>query len=189
MSTEYIITVMARDRVGIVADVSRVLTGLGGNITDLSQTLLRGYFTLIISAEMPDTLTRDQVREAVARAGAPREFGVEVSLYQPVDASETTPAERFVLTTRGADTPGIIAGVTSYLQEHSINIEDFYAHVVAGDLLMILHVAVPFELNIGQIQHDIEQVGKEFGLTVHLQHENIFRVTNEVRAVRELRSG
>jgi glycine cleavage system transcriptional repressor len=187
MSTEHIITVMARDRVGIVADVSRVVSGLGGNITDLSQTLLRGYFTLIISAEIPEAVTTDQVRDAVAQAGSPGEFGVEVSLYQPAVASGTQKAERFVLTTRGEDTPGIIARVTSYLQERSINIEDFYAHVVAGDLLMILHVAVPFDLNIGQIQRDIEQVGKEFGLIVHLQHENIFRVTNEVRAVRSLK--
>ncbi|MDO8585440.1 MAG: ACT domain-containing protein [Armatimonadota bacterium] len=184
MAAEYIVTVMSRDRVGIVADVSRALAGLGGNITDLSQTLLRGYFTLIISVETPDDVTDARVREAVAQAGAPGEFGVEVRHYEPPQAAEQVSTERFVLTTRGADRPGIIARVTAYLAEQSINIEDFYAHVVAGDLLMVLQVAVPSGLNIRQVQREIEQVGREFGLSVHLQHENIFRVTNEVRLLR-----
>jgi glycine cleavage system transcriptional repressor len=189
MSAEYIVSLMSRDRVGIVADVSRALTGLGGNITDLSQTLLRGYFTLIISVEIPDGVGCEQIRAVVAQAGAPNEFLVGVKAYQPQEPVAEVSAERYVLTTRGQDKPGIIARVTSYLAGQGINIEDFYAHVVSGDLLMILQVAVPAGFNVHQIKTDIEQVGIEFGLSVHLQHENIFRVTNEVRAVRELRRG
>jgi glycine cleavage system transcriptional repressor len=188
MAIDYIVSVMARDRVGIVADVSRALTGLGGNITDLSQTVLRGYFTLIISVETPDAVSADQMQDAAAQAGGPGEFSVGVRPYEHVETSVPSKTERFVLTTRGLDKPGIIARVTSYLAGQRINVEDFFAHVVAGDLLMILHVAVPSEMNIHQVQEDIESVGKEFGLTVHLQHENIFRVTNEVGAVRSLRS-
>jgi glycine cleavage system transcriptional repressor len=189
MKNDYIVAVMARDRVGIVSDVSRALTGLDGNITDLSQTLLRGYFTLIISVEIPDDVTAEDIRSAVAVAGASGEFEVGVRPYEQSTALKAIPAERFVLTTRGEDKPGIIARVTSYLKDQDINIEDFYAHVVSGDLLMILQVAVPVGKNIHQVQHDIEQVGKEFGLTVHMQHENIFRATNEVRTVRALRAG
>jgi glycine cleavage system transcriptional repressor len=187
VANEFIVSVMVKDRVGIVADISRALAGLGGNITDLSQTLLRGYFTLIISVETPPTVSADQVRDAVTQAGGPGEFGVWVKPYEPKEPVAAPQTERFVLSTRGRDKPGIIARVTGYLGGQRINIEDFYAHVVAGDLLMVLHVSVPSELNIHQVQHDIEQVGLEFGLTVHLQHENIFRVTNEVGAVRSLR--
>ncbi|MDO8682332.1 MAG: ACT domain-containing protein [Armatimonadota bacterium] len=183
MNSEYIVTVMARDRVGIVADVSRALAGLGGNITDLSQTLLRGYFTLIISVEAPDGVGLEDVKSAVASAGGPGEFGVGVKPFEPQEAVPT-PSDRFVLTTRGKDRPGIIARVTSYLAGNNINIEDFYAHVVSGDLLMILHVAAPAQLDIHQVQLDIEKLGEEFGLSAHLQHENIFRVTNEIGAVR-----
>ena len=187
--SEYIVTVMARDRVGIVADVSGALFKLGGNITDLSQTLLRGYFTLIISVGTPDSVTADSIRSSVAAAGAAGEFDVGVKPYEPEPAQAPAETELFVLTTRGRDRPGIIARVTSYLAGQGINIEDFYARVVSGDLLMIIQAAVPTRLNIHDLQREIEQVGAEFGLTAHLQHENIFRMTNELRPVRTTRAG
>ena len=187
MPSEYIVTVMSKDRVGIVADASRALAGLGGNITDLSQTLLRGYFTLIISVEMPETVTAERIKAEVAGSGAPGELGVEAKPFEPSAEVAAPEAERFFLTTRGADRPGIIARVTSHLCDRNINIEDSFAHVVQGDLLMIFQVAIPKGLNVHDVQREIEDVGREFGLTVHLQHENVFRATTEVRAVRNLR--
>ena len=43
-----IATVISRDRVGIIADVSRILAGCGVNILDISQTVLQEYFTMIM---------------------------------------------------------------------------------------------------------------------------------------------
>ena len=38
---------MARDRVGIIADVSRVISALEGDIADLRESVLRGYLTTV----------------------------------------------------------------------------------------------------------------------------------------------
>ena len=58
--------------------------------------------------------------------------------------------------------------------------------MVAGDLVLIFGVRVPASLEITHVQRSIETVGREFGITATLQHENIFRATSEVRAVRTL---
>ena len=43
-----IVTVIGKDRVGIIADVSRILAERGVNVLDISQTVLQEYFTMIM---------------------------------------------------------------------------------------------------------------------------------------------
>ena len=43
-----IVTVIGRDRVGIIAEVSRLLAERGVNVLDISQTVLQDYFTMIM---------------------------------------------------------------------------------------------------------------------------------------------
>ena len=180
---DYILTVMARDRVGIVRDVSSGLAGLGGNITRLSQTVVRSYFTLIISVEMPDERTQLEIRQAVERNGAVGEFEVSVRPYQEAVATETCALERFTLSMQGTDQKGIIARTTTYLAGRGINVDDFYSYVHEGILLMLAQVSVPVGVDVEEVQAGLEEVGREFGLAVHLQHEDIFRATSDVRPV------
>ena len=43
-----IVTVIGKDRVGIIADVTALLAQYGVNVLDISQTALQEYFTMII---------------------------------------------------------------------------------------------------------------------------------------------
>ncbi|MDO4749869.1 MAG: ACT domain-containing protein [Eubacteriales bacterium] len=47
-----IVTVIAKDRVGIIADVCALLAAHGVNILDISQTILQDYFTMIMLADV-----------------------------------------------------------------------------------------------------------------------------------------
>lgn len=47
-----VITVLGRDRVGIIAMVSTVLAENGVNILNLDQTILDGFFNMIMTADM-----------------------------------------------------------------------------------------------------------------------------------------
>ena len=51
---KFILSIMSQDRVGIVADVAGAIKALRGNLEDMTQTVLRGYFTMILLAEFPD---------------------------------------------------------------------------------------------------------------------------------------
>jgi glycine cleavage system transcriptional repressor len=180
---DYILSVMAQDRVGIVRDVSSALAGIGGNITHLSQTVMRGYFTLIISVEMPDERTQLEIRQAIERKGEVGELEVSVRPFVEATACETCASDRFTLSMQGRDQAGIIARTTSYLAERGINIEDFYSYVHDGVLLMLAQVSIPAGVDAEEVQTGLEAVGEEYGLVVHLQHENIFRATSDVRSL------
>lgn len=49
-----IISVLGKDRVGIIAAVSGVLSASNVNILDISQTILQDYFAMILIADMGD---------------------------------------------------------------------------------------------------------------------------------------
>lgn len=48
-----IITVIGKDKVGIIANVSNILAEEKINISDISQTILQEYFTMIMVTQLP----------------------------------------------------------------------------------------------------------------------------------------
>ena len=50
-----VISVLGRDRVGIIAMVATVLAENGVNILNLDQTILDGFFNMIMTADMSGT--------------------------------------------------------------------------------------------------------------------------------------
>ncbi|HZD61105.1 MAG TPA: ACT domain-containing protein [Anaerolineae bacterium] len=48
MKSRAIVTVLGKDRVGIVAGVSRVLAENNVNIEDISQTIMQDFFTMVM---------------------------------------------------------------------------------------------------------------------------------------------
>ena len=65
-----IMTVSAKDRVGIIADVCTLLSELGVNILDLSQTVMEGIFTMTLLVDTSTSQhTFDEIRDAVIRKG------------------------------------------------------------------------------------------------------------------------
>ena len=55
---EVIITVVGKNRPGVLAEVSSAIADMNGNIMDISQQIVKGYFNLImlvdISQAIPD---------------------------------------------------------------------------------------------------------------------------------------
>ena len=47
-----IVTVVGKDRVGIIAQVCTTLAAYQVNVLDISQTVMQGYFTMMMAAEV-----------------------------------------------------------------------------------------------------------------------------------------
>ncbi len=46
-----IVTVVGKDQVGIIAAVCTKLAGFGVNVLDISQTVMQGYFTMMMAVD------------------------------------------------------------------------------------------------------------------------------------------
>ncbi|HET6483344.1 MAG TPA: ACT domain-containing protein [Actinoplanes sp.] len=73
----YVVSVHGADRLGIVAAVTRVVAGAGGNITDLSTRLAGTLYVIIAEVDLPAG-AGEELAEWLAVAAA--ELGVEVTL-------------------------------------------------------------------------------------------------------------
>lgn len=65
-----VLTVIGKDKVGIIAGVSTKLSELSINIIDVSQTIMDEYFTMMMMLELPkETINFDEVRSALNELG------------------------------------------------------------------------------------------------------------------------
>jgi glycine cleavage system transcriptional repressor len=78
----YVLSLHGADRLGIVAAVTRVLAGAGGNITDLTTRLTGDLYVLVAEVDLPATADLDRVAAELRVAGD--ELGVEAHL-RPAD--------------------------------------------------------------------------------------------------------
>lgn len=181
MSHEFVISVMTRDRVGIVADVTGAIQDLGGNLADLSQTVLGGYFTMILIASFPPGVREPQIRARLVAIDPADPFEVGVRLHRASRRRTPAPAEPlYVLTAAGPDKTGLVATLSRFLREKEINIEDF-STLVKGDVYwMFLNVRLPKGADVGDLKREAQAAMDSIGVKVELMHQAIFQATNEV---------
>ena len=74
-----IISVIGKDRVGIIRDVSTLLADLSINIVDISQTLMGEYFTMIMRANTEkSSMPIDKLIVALREKG--EKVGLDINL-------------------------------------------------------------------------------------------------------------
>jgi len=76
-SNRIIVTVLGRDRVGIIAGVAQVLADNNINILDISQTILQEFLAMILVADMSlSKIELDKLKRLLDEKG--KELGVRI---------------------------------------------------------------------------------------------------------------
>ena len=74
-----IVTVIGKDRVGIIADVTALLAQYGVNVLDISQTVMNDYFTMMMVVDTERcTQPFDTLSAALADYGQNRGLSVRI---------------------------------------------------------------------------------------------------------------
>jgi len=182
--THFVISVMSRDRAGIVHQVASAINELGGHIADLRQSVLRGYATMILLASFPANVSGSAIRERLSATDAEGAPSLDVAVREAPDATSgeeaDTLSDAYVLTASGDDRMGFVATLSSFCVRHGINILDLATSVRDGTYTMILLVDLRQCRDIAEIRRQLSDVGDQTGLSIVLQHYDIFRATSEV---------
>ncbi|MCO7127650.1 ACT domain-containing protein [Sporolactobacillus shoreicorticis] len=76
-----ILTVIGKDRVGIIAGVSGKLAELHVNILDVSQTIMNGYFTMMMILDLSEAGDSfGEMKKLLADKG--NELGVQIKIQR-----------------------------------------------------------------------------------------------------------
>lgn len=181
----FITSVLVPDRVGLLRDVTQGVFSLEGNIGSIRQTVIDGFFNLVFTSEHPRQVSPETLR-ALLDSTLESEAVVTV-LDSPESQPPVVPTgSRFVVMTRGADKPGTIFAITSFLVAHGVNIEDWMVEEEDGKVVYIAQVVVPEAVDFRKLQENFREAMAQLGLTGLLCHENIFRATNEIGPIKSL---
>lgn len=88
---------------------------------------------------------------------------------------------RAVVTVVGKDKTGIIAKVSAFLAEKSVNILDISQTILQDYFAMIMLVDISgAKVQLSQLAEQCAKMGEEIGMSVHIQHEEIFNAMHSV---------
>ena len=185
--TKCVISILSPDHVGIIKNITSAITDMGGDIDGMSQTVIQGYFTAILTAQFQQTLSNDEIRDAIQQNFDSGETSVEVRDFEEnITHPEKDGGDRYILTLTGKERPGILKTVTTYLAENNINIEDYFFTIRGDEVTHIGEVTVPAETDIKQLQGEIQTLVSSIDLVATLQHDYLFRAANEIFSIRQL---
>ncbi len=89
--------------------------------------------------------------------------------------------KKTIITVVGKDTVGIIARVCTYLAENNVNILDISQTIVQGFFnMMMVTDANNSTKEFFELSDGLDRLGEEIGVTIHCQHEDIFKKMHRI---------
>jgi glycine cleavage system transcriptional repressor len=169
------LSVVGRDRPGIVAEVTRVLFEIGCNIEDSTCTILSGQFAMILVVahqKFSSVAEIDPSFEPVRKA-----MGLTVSLHklkdEEVHREKGFAGRPHILSVYGADRPGIVYSVARELARYKVNITDLNTQVVGAKdrpvYVMVLEVDIPETVDMKDLEREFDKIRKELSVSISVR--------------------
>ena len=180
-----VLSVLGKDRPGIVSKVAASLAALGCNIEDCSQTILQTEFAAIFIISNREQRAAAELDLALRKALEGDALTVRIKpMAENGGAPAGEPSQPFVVITQGPDRLGMIAAISGVMAEASCNINNFRAIVrreqEREEMITIFEVSVPVSVELKALKERLGAVAKQFTLDVSVQHSAIFEATNKI---------
>jgi len=162
MRDTLVLTVLGRDRTGLVGALADRIAAVGGNWEASHMARLAGQFAGILQV----TVEHERVESLLAALRGVDKHGLEVM----VRATEVPPAPegtRIRLDLTGDDRPGIVQAVSRALAERGANVEEFESEVgsapMSGEALFRARIVLnlPTGVELADVRADLEAVAGE----------------------------
>lgn len=182
MKKQMIISVMSKDRPGVIADITGAIYKLDGDLADLNQSVLCGYLTMILIATFDNATTPEDILAEISHIETPVKFEVSIKVMdEPISMSHyTMPEETYIMTVQGQNKSGLVYSISQFCYSHNINIHDLATTLRDDKYTMVLQLDLSKVKSIPRIQEALTDFSQESGLKVMMQHYDIFQATNEI---------
>jgi glycine cleavage system transcriptional repressor len=171
--SHFALTIIGRDRPGIVSQVTEILYRLGCNIADSSCSILGGQFAMILIISHPACTDRESFGDAFAPL---EESGLSVFLRTLKPGGEKHPkmeGELCMISVYGSDKPGIVYRVTRELGERGVNITDLNTKLVGSEArpvyVMMIEAVLPPGLSEEEIAGIMDGLKEEMQVDISVR--------------------
>lgn len=159
------VTVMGKDRPGIVASVTKVLFEKGCNLEDATSTILRGHFAMTLVVRVPPEVGASELEEGLGPVT--RELELVVTVRPVEEAAADVPPPTHMVSVYGSDRPGIVYRVAELLASNGANITDLTSRVIGSPEEPVY--AVMLEVSLGDpegVEQRLLALCRELGVEV-----------------------
>ncbi len=182
MKKRIVLSVMSLDRPGIVADIAGAIYQLNGDLADLSQSVISGFFIMTVIAQFDSDISVKEIKEKIALIES--DTSLEV-LVKEVDSSEinqslSLPENIYIVTGQGENRTGLVFSMGAFCKDHEINIIDYDTKLSDNIYSMILEIDLTNSESAEVIHEKLNNMAKELGLKVVMQHKSLFDTVNEI---------
>jgi glycine cleavage system transcriptional repressor len=167
----YAVSVVGKDRTGIVAGIAEVLFRLGCNIADSSCTMLAGEFAMILIVSHPRPFSKSRLHDELKPACEALGMSLAVrTLHADEITRQETEGEICMISVYGADRPGIVFRVTSELAAQGVNIMDLNTKLIGTAeepvYVMMLEAAIPGDQTPEGLEDLLGDLKKELNVEI-----------------------
>ena len=169
------VTVVGKDRPGIISAITGALYKAGGNLEDASMTILEGEFAMIFLAALKSDKTYEKLLDQLEKLE--RESGLlittrEIKYTIKRGQKHRTGTSSWIVSVSGKDRAGIVYHVASILADEGLNITDLDSKIFGKGkktaYAVVLEVDVPHRNVhlIPKLKKKFAQLAKQIGVTV-----------------------
>ncbi|SNB47306.1 glycine cleavage system protein R [Geobacter sp. DSM 9736] len=167
----FAVTVISKDRPGIVADTAEVLFRLGCNIEDSSCTMLGGDFAMILIISHRKPFSKSLLVEEFRRLHEEKGLAAFVRKLADDEVRYRQPeGELCLVSVYGSDQPGIVYRVTRELANRGINITDLNTKLVGTEeepvYVLMLEAALQEGISVEDVSALLENLRKELNVEI-----------------------
>ena len=177
MTDKAVITILGKDRKGLISGVTGFLAQGNVNITDIKQSVVQGLFTMFMTVDLSTgRLGFEDLQTGLKRLAEKLQVEIEVTSFSEYqDHRPVKPRNPYALVVLGRDRPGIVSDVSSILVSMDLNIESTNL-TARGDLISVKFIIDIEDKSPETVREAVKQASERVGLdVVVLRYENFQR--------------
>lgn len=169
----FALTIIGRDRPGIVSQVTEILYHRGFNIADSSCSILGGQFSMILIISNPEVSTKEEFADTFQPL---EDNGLSVFIRTLKPGGEVRPeldGELCMISVYGADKPGIVYQVAKELGDRKINITDLNTKLIGAKdkpvYVMMLEALLPESTEIEVVEGWMKELKQKLQVDISVR--------------------
>ena len=169
---DLVLTLIGRDRPGLVEALAERVTAHGGNWLESRMAHLAGHFAGLLHVELPD----ERLHALEKALGELEGFGLRVIAHGGTAPGAEAP-RTVRLEATGQDHPGIVRDISQVLARHGVNIAelttDRLSAPMAGGPLFVAkaRLEVPASVDTDRLRRELERIAHDLMVDLSLAVE------------------
>jgi len=170
----FAVTIIGKDRPGIVADTAEVLFELGCNIEDSSCTMLGGEFAMILIVSHAKPFSKKKLEAGFADKNRDNGLSAFIRTLKDDEVCYREPeGELCLVSVYGCDKPGIVYRITRELAKRQVNITDLNTKLIGSPsepvYVLMLEAALPNGMSVQDAAGLLENLKKELSVEISVR--------------------